>query len=145
MADAVSHTILDEKSHGSLEIVNLYPQMSPARGGGEVLIFGDHVEREYFSAIFYEEEQGPRGLERTWFCILNHENWKSKLLHSPHSIRCKIPRYANQSIKKARQIFIQLHRPSDNVYSKPMPFKFVANDQPTKSMYACHSASHAVS
>lgn len=99
--------------------------MSPARGGDEILMFCDRVEREDIEIIFYEEEQGLRclELERTWECIMDHENWKSMLVHQSYAISYKIPSYPDPNLEEARQVFIQLYRPSDDKYGKPVPFK----------------------
>lgn len=138
LGSAVSHKILDKKSHCSLNIVDLSSMMSQAQGGDKIMIFCDRVKREDISILFYEEEQTADGSKRTWNCELNHKNCKSMLIHHQYGIRFNTPSYKDPDIREARHTFIQLHRPSDNEYSKPMPFEFVPNDQMTKSKQNHH-------
>lgn len=134
---AVTHKILDKKSHGSLNIVELSSTMSQAQGGDKILMFCDRVKREDIAIIFYEEKQTVDGPKRTWEYKLNEKNCKSMTIHHQYGIKFNTPSYKHPDITEARQAFIQLHRPSDNEYSKPIPFEFVPNDQTTKSMFSC--------
>ena len=125
---AVSNKIMDKKSHGLLNIVEL-----SAQGGDKILIFCDRVKREDISIIFYEEEQTANGPKRIWEREVNYENCKSMLIHLQYGIKFTTPSYRNTDIMEARHAFIQLHRPSDNKFSKPLEFEFVPSNQMTKS------------
>lgn len=131
----VSDIILDTKSHNPLNIVELSSTMSQANGGDKILIFCDRVKRDEIEIVFYEEEKTMNGPKRVWECVLNHKNCKSLLIHHQFGIKFLTPRYKDPNIRKARQAFIQLRRPSDNECSQPIPFEFVPNDQTTKSTY----------
>lgn len=141
---AVSKKILDKKSHGLLNIVELSSTMSQAQGGDKILIFCDRVKREDIAIVFYEEEQTVNGPKRVWECELNYRNCKSMLIHHQYGIRFVTPSYKDPHIREARPTFIQLRRPSDNECSKPMPFEFVPNDQTTKSMSKSESLSLSI-
>lgn len=110
--------------------------MSQAQGGDKILMFCDRVKREDIAIIFYEEKQTVDGPKRTWEYKLNEKNCKSMTIHHQYGIKFNTPSYKHPDITEARQAFIQLHRPSDNEYSKPIPFEFVPNDQTTKSMFS---------
>lgn len=143
---AVSNKITDKRIHGSLNIVELSSAMSQAQGGDKILIFCDRVKREDISIVFYEEEQhndanNGHASKRVWERKLNYQNCKSMVIHHQYGIKFNTPSYRDSHIMEARQCFIQLHRPSDNHFSAPIPFEFVPNDQTTKSTYSCSSKS----
>lgn len=141
LGHAVSRKIMDKKSHGLLNIVELSSTMSQAQGGDKILLFCDRVKREDISIIFYEEEQAANdGVpKRIWERALNYKNCKSMVVHHQYAIKFNAPSYKDPYLAEARQTYIQLHRPSDDEFSTPLPFYFVPNDQTTKSTYSSKS------
>lgn len=125
---AVSNPVMDKRSNAVPKIVEISTKMSSVMGGERVFLFCDKVKREDISIIFSEESDG----KIIWREEINYKNQKVFLVHHQTGILFLTPKYKEIDIRQSQQTFLQLYRPSDNVYSEKIDFEFIPNEQ---SMY----------
>ncbi|XP_055319547.1 dorsal-related immunity factor Dif-like [Sitodiplosis mosellana] len=125
----LSDPIMDKRYTGSLKIVEMSSTRSSASGGEKMIILCSKVKLEDISVLFYEKDADGKVI---WKEEINHKTSEFMKLHYQLAITLRTPKYRDLNIEGARKVFVQLMRPSDNEYSEPQSFAFVANAQ---SMY----------
>ncbi|XP_059143365.1 putative transcription factor p65 homolog isoform X2 [Physella acuta] len=117
-----SHAIHDKKSSKDLVICRVDKSSGKARGGDEVFLLCDKVNKEDIKIRFFEEnEQGNMVWE-------DFGDFGQGDVHRQYAIVFRTPPYHNLEITKPVEVFMQLQRPSDMESSEPIPFTYMPED-----------------
>lgn len=117
-----SHAIHDKKSSKDLVICRVDKSSGKARGGDEVFLLCDKVNKEDIKIRFYEEnDQGN--------CVWeDFGDFGQGDVHRQYAIVFRTAPYHNLEITKPVEVFMQLQRPSDGETSEPIPFTYMPED-----------------
>ncbi|KAK6998444.1 nuclear factor-kappa B [Biomphalaria glabrata] len=117
-----SHPIHDKKSSKDLVICRVDKSSGKARGGDEVFLLCDKVNKEDIKVRFYEEnEQGMVVWE-------DLGDFGQGDVHRQYAIVFRTPSYHNTEITRPAEVLMQLQRPSDGETSEPIPFTYMPED-----------------
>lgn len=117
-----SHAIHDKKSSKDLVICRVDKSSGKARGGDEVFLLCDKVNKEDIKVRFYEEnEQGMMSWE-------DMGDFGQGDVHKQCAIVFRTPAYHSQYITQPAQVHMQLLRPSDGESSESIPFAYMPED-----------------
>lgn len=111
---------LENARTGGLKIVRSSHQSAAVTGGDTIVLLVEKVDKTDISVRFYETD------------ILNDEpHWMDWAkfnqtdVHHQYAISLVVPPYKTLNISSPREVMIQLHRPSDNFSSSPIPFNYL--------------------
>ncbi|KAH9519545.1 hypothetical protein Btru_002981 [Bulinus truncatus] len=117
-----SHPIHDKKSSKDLVICRVDKSSGKARGGDEVFLLCDKVNKEDIKIRFYEEnEQGIVVWE-------DFGDFGQGDVHRQYAIVFRTPAHHNPEITRPAEVLMQLQRPSDGETSEPIPFTYMPED-----------------
>lgn len=124
----ISHKVYDSKapSAGTLKICRLDKTSGSVRGGDDVFLLCDKVQKNDIEVIFYEERH-----DSTLHPV---QPWTAKGrfgpndVHHQYAIVFQTPAFYNLAIERPVQVNISLRRPSDNETSEPKPFLFLPQE-----------------
>jgi len=117
-----SHAIHDKKSSKDLVICRVDKTSGKARGGDEVFLLCDKVNKEDIKVRFYEED------ERGNVAWEDFGDFGQGDVHKQCAIVFRTPAYYNQYITKPAEVNLQLYRPSDQEASEGIPFAYMPED-----------------
>ena len=113
-----SQSIYDRKAVNDLVICRLSKHTGSVRGGEEIFLLCEKVNKDDILVRFYEES--PQG-GVMWE---GHGDFGVNDVHRQLAIVFKTPEYRDLSITSPARVFLQLKRPSDNEVSEPKPFQY---------------------
>lgn len=116
-----SHAIHDKKSSKDLVICRVDKSSGKARGGDEVFLLCDKVNKEDIKVRFYEENEQGMSWE-------DMGDFGQGDVHKQCAIVFRTPAYHSQYITKPAQVHMQLLRPSDGESSESIPFAYMPED-----------------
>ncbi|CAG5133522.1 unnamed protein product [Candidula unifasciata] len=118
----VSQPIHDKKSSKDLVICRVDKSSGKARGGDEVFLLCDKVNKEDIKIrLFEENDQGITIWE-------DFGDFGQGDVHRQYAIVFRTPAYHSQDITKPVEVNMQLHRPSDGETSESIPFTYMPDD-----------------
>lgn len=122
IAPIVSDPINDKKGGTELVICKLSDCSASVSGGRGIILLCEKVTKEDIKVRFFENSDDGT---LTWedFGLFSPLN-----VHKQVAISFKVPKYYNEHITKPQKVYIQLHRPSDNVFSEPLPFEYLPKE-----------------
>ncbi|KAG6455387.1 hypothetical protein O3G_MSEX009193 [Manduca sexta] len=106
-------------STNDLKICRISRCYGRPRGGEDIFIFVEKVNKKNIQVRFFRLENG----ERTWSAMAN---FLLSDVHHQYAIAFRTPPYVNHQISEDVQVFIELVRPSDGRTSAPMEFTYKA-------------------
>lgn len=128
---AVTDPIMDKKSNGQLNIVEIMPNRSSIMGKERIAIFCDKVKREDITIVFYEQDAAKNVI---WREEIDGKN-QSVRVHHQYGISLNAPAYRNNTAKQeSHKVWVQICRPSDHENSKPVPFHYFPIEYPLQSI-----------
>ncbi|BFZ11484.1 hypothetical protein BsWGS_14523 [Bradybaena similaris] len=118
----VSQPIHDKKSSKDLVICRVDKSSGKARGGDEVFLLCDKVNKEDIKIrLFEENDQGNTIWE-------DFGDFGQGDVHRQYAIVFRTPAYHSQDITKPVEVSMQLQRPSDGETSESIPFTYMPDD-----------------
>lgn len=120
---AVSQCIYDKKAVTDLVICRLSRQSGFAKGGDEVFLLCEKVNKDDIQVRFYEET------DEDGIVWEKYGSFGQQDVHRQVAIVFKTPEYRNQNITTPVNVMVQLRRPSDDEISESKAFQFVPNEQ----------------
>ncbi|KAK2145183.1 hypothetical protein LSH36_697g03129 [Paralvinella palmiformis] len=117
----VSNPIYDKKAVNDLVICRLSKQSGVAKGGDEVFLLCEKVNKDDIQVRFYEESDE----ELIWESFAD---FGACDVHRQFAVVFKTPQYRDQYISRPVEVFMQLFRPSDEGTSEPKKFLYTPND-----------------
>ncbi|ESO85467.1 hypothetical protein LOTGIDRAFT_107626 [Lottia gigantea] len=118
----VSQPIHDKKALNDLVICRVDKSSGRAKGGDEVFILCEKINKDDIGIKFYEERKDGT-IEWEAFGEFGAGD-----VHRQYAIVFKTPEYRNCYINRPVQVFMQLHRPSDAETSEPINFIYMPDD-----------------
>ncbi|XP_064601471.1 putative transcription factor p65 homolog [Liolophura sinensis] len=117
-----SNAILDKKAHNELVICRIDHTSGRARGGDEVFLLCEKVNKDDIGVRFYE--LGEDGTS-TWE---DYADFGQGDVHRQLAIVFRTPAYRETNISTPVHVFLQLRRPSDQEVSDSIPFTYMPED-----------------
>ncbi|BFZ06799.1 hypothetical protein BsWGS_09838 [Bradybaena similaris] len=118
----VSQAIHDKKSSKDLVICRVDRSSGKARGGDEIFLLCDKVNKEDIKVKFYEEDnQGSTVWE-------DYADFGQGDVHRQYAIVFRSPPYLSPEITKPVEVNMILLRPSDGETSENIPFTYMPDD-----------------
>ncbi|XP_063699738.1 embryonic polarity protein dorsal-like isoform X2 [Culicoides brevitarsis] len=121
LAPVVSEPIYDKKAMSDLVICKLSDCTSSVLGNRDIILLCEKVAKEDIAVRFFEEQNG----QTVWEA---NGEFQHSAVHKQVAIAFKTPPYKTTQITDNVKVFIQLVRPSDGVYSDPLPFEYTPID-----------------
>ncbi|XP_023221027.1 nuclear factor NF-kappa-B p110 subunit-like [Centruroides sculpturatus] len=114
-----SDPIANQKSTdtGELKITRIDKYSGSCKGGDEVFLLCERVNKKDIKIKFFEEKDG----ESRWEA---EADFTDSDVHHQVAIVFKTPPYRNIDINQSVEVRVQLFRPSDNETSKSIPFEY---------------------
>jgi nuclear factor NF-kappa-B p105 subunit len=124
----ISQKVYDSKapSAGTLKICRLDKTSGSVRGGDDVFLLCDKVQKNDIEVLFYEERHDS--------ALHPVQPWTAKGrfgpndVHHQYAIVFQTPAFYNLAIERPVQVNISLRRPSDQETSEPKPFLFLPQE-----------------
>jgi ankyrin repeat protein len=124
----ISQKVYDSKapSAGTLKICRLDKTSGSVRGGDDVFLLCDKVQKNDIEVVFYEERHDSS--------LHPVQPWTAKGrfgpndVHHQYAIVFQTPAFYNLAIERPVQVNISLRRPSDQETSEPKPFLFLPQE-----------------
>ncbi|KAK7488995.1 hypothetical protein BaRGS_00019799 [Batillaria attramentaria] len=115
--------------NGELIIRSVNKRLGTARGGDEVFLLCEKVDKDDIEVRLFEEENG----EVVWE---SYGEFRRSDIHRKYAIVFKTPKYKDENITKPVRVNLQLVRPSDGETSDPVLFTYmpVVSGQPIKDL-----------
>lgn len=121
-----SHKVYDSKapSAGTLKICRLDRTSGSVKGGDDVFLLCDKVQKNDIEVVLYEDKQENAPLSQ----------WSAKGrfgpndVHHQYAIVFQTPQFYNQAIEHPVQVWVALKRPSDQEISEPKPFLYLPQE-----------------
>jgi len=119
----VSNAIYDKKSKSDLGICRISLQAGSVRGGDEVFLLCEKVNKDDIEIRFFEEDDHgeTRWEGRGEFGIPD--------VHRQFAIVFRTPPYHDRNIRKPVSVQMQLKRPSDGELSDPVTFQYIPENK----------------
>lgn len=102
---------------GELKITRMDKYSGSCKGGDEVFLLCERVNKKDIEIRFFEEKDGKQIWEAKG-------HFTDSDVHHQVAIVFKTPAYQYEDINKSVRVLIQLFRPSDQETSRPIPFEY---------------------
>ncbi|XP_064621340.1 embryonic polarity protein dorsal-like isoform X2 [Lineus longissimus] len=122
VAPVVSNPIYDKKAAGDLVICRLDKHAGSVRGGEEVFLLCEKVNKDDIKVKFFEENDDGSPLWEAY------GEFGASDVHRQFAIVFKTPPYFKRDINKPANVWLQLIRPSDEETSEPKQFIYKPED-----------------
>lgn len=120
LGHVLSKPIFDRKCN-LLKIIEISSQKAPVTGGKNIILLCDKVRREDITVVFVEEDENGKQI---WRQEIQDRYSKAMKVHHQYAIAFKSPKIDRLEIVDLRRTYVYLYRPSDSVFSDPIPFEF---------------------
>ncbi|KYO30125.1 transcription factor p65 [Alligator mississippiensis] len=114
----VSQPIYDNRAPNTaeLKICRVNRNSGSCRGGEEIFLLCDKVQKEDIEVRFFRDTWEARG------------SFSQADVHRQVAIVFKTPPYADQALREPVTVHMQLRRPSDREVSEPMEFRYLPEE-----------------
>ncbi|KAL0970400.1 hypothetical protein UPYG_G00241420 [Umbra pygmaea] len=114
----VSHPIYDNRAPNTaeLKICRVNRNSGSCRGGDEIFLLCDKVQKEDIEVRFFQDAWEGKG------------TFSQADVHRQVAIVFRTPPYCNTNLTEPVKVKMQLRRPSDREVSEPMDFQFLPSD-----------------